>query len=279
MENPISLAEDKVKSLIINILSNEWPLTAKKIYSRVKSEGKNVSYQAVFKALQQLVAKSVVEKKEMDYSLDKTWLEKTANFYGEVSKTYSGEHADISSQILKSFHLTLKYKTMYQTWMAALNSINKLSFLTKQDNYTGFATCDHLPWAFALGDKDHAKLIEVFKKIKKMYVVYGYKNAANTLLAKYYHSLNKNAHFIFVKGCADGGGIVVGGNYLSQTIVDPRFVKSLDRIYSKLRKFDNVTLNTFCNDLFTKKVDITILITRNPELAKVQKKRILSYFR
>jgi len=279
MESPINIADDKVKNLIIHILSREWPLSARQIYFNVKKEGRDVSYQAVFKALQHLKAEAILDKQRHNYSLDKTWLEKTASFYDKINKTYSGEYQDVPSQILNSLHLTLKYKTMYRSWMSALDNISKLTFVTRKDNYTGFATCDHLPWAFALGDKDHARLVEVFKKIKNMYVIYGYKNRANTLLAKYYHSLNKNAHFKYVKGCADGGSLVIGGNYISQTIVDPKLTKSVDKLYSKLGSLNDVNLKKLYSELFVRETDISTMVTRNPALAKAQKERIRSYFK
>ena len=56
-----NIVDDKVKSLIIEILSEDWPLTAKKIYYKIKKKGKSVSYQAVFKSLQYLAEKKSIE--------------------------------------------------------------------------------------------------------------------------------------------------------------------------------------------------------------------------
>ena len=52
---PYFSKETKTKSNILEILSQEWPLTAKKIFFNTKKSAKSVSYQAVFKALQELV--------------------------------------------------------------------------------------------------------------------------------------------------------------------------------------------------------------------------------
>ena len=56
-----------VKDCIISILSAEWPLSAKKIYNRIKSGGAEVSYQAVHKALKELSGKGILEKEDKGY--------------------------------------------------------------------------------------------------------------------------------------------------------------------------------------------------------------------
>jgi len=43
-----------VKDAVIAVLTNEWPLTARKIYNKTKNMSLNVSYQAVHKAVSEL---------------------------------------------------------------------------------------------------------------------------------------------------------------------------------------------------------------------------------
>lgn len=48
--------------MIMEILSEEWPLKAQQIYQRQKREGKETSYQATHKTLQQLIEKKILKK-------------------------------------------------------------------------------------------------------------------------------------------------------------------------------------------------------------------------
>lgn len=73
------------KKLIIDKLSTEFPLPLKQIYLYIKSRY-NVSYQAVHKALNELIEDKIVEKINKQYYLNKDWVNDQTGFF---SKTYT----------------------------------------------------------------------------------------------------------------------------------------------------------------------------------------------
>ena len=63
---PLLSGGREAKSLIVGVLSKEFPLTAKQIYSKIAKNAptSSLTYQAVHKALGQLAEQSVVGKDE-----------------------------------------------------------------------------------------------------------------------------------------------------------------------------------------------------------------------
>ena len=58
-------SKKNVKSAVIEILSLEWPLSAKEVYNKVKKiTDKNITYQAVYKTIKELVEKKVILNNE-----------------------------------------------------------------------------------------------------------------------------------------------------------------------------------------------------------------------
>jgi len=275
----MKIAEDKVKNQIIEILGKEWPLTAKKIYFKIRRQGKIVTYQAVFKALQQLLEEKIIEKKKYDYLLSKEWLIKTTDFYDDLKKSYFSEHKNIVTKILKSPSITLTFDNYYKMLATLLTLITKLRFATKNENYMGYANLTQLMWPFAAGEKEARQLKELFEGYNKMYILCKNKNYTNLLIEKYYKNQNKNVFVIYDENCAQEGDIFVGGNILARIFYEKKFKESFDEEFIKLKDSEKVDgLNSIYKNLFLKKTKIKLKITRDKDLAEIKKQNILRKF-
>lgn len=81
-----------VRETIISILSNEFPLNIRKIYNKVKKEHNlNVSYQAVFKIIKEMVDDRILEKIEREYKLNIKWIKEVENELNMIKKNYNKE--------------------------------------------------------------------------------------------------------------------------------------------------------------------------------------------
>jgi len=81
--------EGKVKDAVVNVLRSEWPLSLKEIYfATVKQHCLNVSYQAVHKALKQLIESRIVVKQGRKYYLNIKWIRQGRGFYENLEKAY-----------------------------------------------------------------------------------------------------------------------------------------------------------------------------------------------
>jgi len=77
------------KQKIIIILTDEWPLTAKKIYNRLQKEFKTtVTYQAIHKIIKELVAENIITKNGNLYKLNIEWIQNSKRLMAELEKRY-----------------------------------------------------------------------------------------------------------------------------------------------------------------------------------------------
>ncbi|MBI4147630.1 hypothetical protein HY494_03185 [Candidatus Woesearchaeota archaeon] len=79
-----------LKDKIVNLLTTEWPQSANDIYKAVKSDlGVVVSYQAVHKALKQLIDSGCLVVEDRQYRLSKSWIAKITKRVNQISSAYN----------------------------------------------------------------------------------------------------------------------------------------------------------------------------------------------
>ena len=98
-----ALGGSHTKQVVIDILSSEWPLTAKRLYNKLKKEyGIKISYQATHKALQELTEKKILTKDKDGYIINKKWIKEL----GEISEKVQSD--------LENHHLKREVKTCHK---------------------------------------------------------------------------------------------------------------------------------------------------------------------
>ena len=82
--------QEGVKELIIKILSSTWPISVKEI-SSILRKGYNVkvSYQAVHKAVNELLRKKILTKNsQKSYELNTDWIKEVKQFSLKLEQSY-----------------------------------------------------------------------------------------------------------------------------------------------------------------------------------------------
>lgn len=95
-----------VSELIVSILSEDFPLTIKALHFRItKAYGKNVSYQAVFKALKHLSKNNVIQRHGRFYFLSSEWIYSLKEFSLQLEEKYRdlSKQDLIAEQVLAAF--------------------------------------------------------------------------------------------------------------------------------------------------------------------------------
>lgn len=78
-----------IAELSIFILSHEWPLPLKTIQRKLQKEhGKQASFQATHKALNNLIMKQILVKQNLQYELNSEWLKQLEKFSAETRIAY-----------------------------------------------------------------------------------------------------------------------------------------------------------------------------------------------
>ena len=77
------------KDAVISILTSDWPLTLRVIYNKIRKKlGYQNSYQAVYKAVKELVDKKVLIEKDKRYEINIKWIKEVQSFTDIVETNY-----------------------------------------------------------------------------------------------------------------------------------------------------------------------------------------------
>jgi hypothetical protein len=94
------------KSLIIKVLSEQWPLSARKLYNALKKDYlAPFTYQAVYFALQEFVNDGVLLSINRKYYISPVWVERLNDFSGGLSEKYS-KQGTMSHKELEEINFT-----------------------------------------------------------------------------------------------------------------------------------------------------------------------------
>lgn len=89
-----------VRESIISILSREFPLSLMKIYNKVKKDySLDVTYQAVFKVVKEMLNDGIIERREKEYQLNVKWIKELENELDIIKKSYVGDSKESSEDI------------------------------------------------------------------------------------------------------------------------------------------------------------------------------------
>ena len=115
-----------VKELIVEILGNEFPLSAKKIYNYItKKYGKQLTYHAVYKAINALLDSRVISKRETQYSLNKEYINRICDFANRVSVLYGQERPELIKEFPKEKFSIRILNSQYEMGLFVLNILNE----------------------------------------------------------------------------------------------------------------------------------------------------------
>jgi len=82
-----NLSNKVASEIIIFLLAEVWPLTAKEVHYRI-CKHKKISYQSTFNVLKELTQEEVVAKKNNTYKLETKWLDGIMNFAKTTKQAY-----------------------------------------------------------------------------------------------------------------------------------------------------------------------------------------------
>lgn len=81
-------SQGTIAEQIIYMLTEEWPLTTKGVFSRLLDNHNRCSIQATYKALKKLQEDNLIEKNGQYYRLNTDWLKRINNVSGEIIQKY-----------------------------------------------------------------------------------------------------------------------------------------------------------------------------------------------
>ncbi len=158
MFNRIKLGSDDTKQDMINILSNKWPMTAKKMYGRL-SKSRSISYQAVHKAMKELALQGVVEKNGGGYALSTEWINSINEFGQKLKNNYYAleNHREIKKLYKFVFSRHMDFVRFHIDFTETV--------LEKEKHVSLLFLMRHVPYPFKFTGSDFEKLKALMSKV------------------------------------------------------------------------------------------------------------------
>ncbi|MBU0636219.1 hypothetical protein KKE06_04300 [Candidatus Micrarchaeota archaeon] len=247
------------KDAIIHVLSEQWPLTAKQLFSVLKrSYGFTVTYQALHKTLSQLVKQGVLQKIGSLYKLDKEWVARIKSFGEKVAHEYSKtSFKDFSEDII-----TLSV----DNFLSAVKFIINEFYTTFPNPGKKSALClwEHTCCWVGFGEEEYTNLKKMFASCTHCALC---KN--KTVLDQYFSDfLEKQGKHCFCGVDYNAtGDIFVQGDFVAQVYYPASFRKELYRVFQKTKKVEEFDPDAFFR-IISKSNKISIVITKNPSFAE-----------
>ncbi|MBU2637843.1 MAG: hypothetical protein KJ955_02625 [Nanoarchaeota archaeon] len=269
-----------VKDYIISILTTDWPLTAKKLHSAIKKRyGKNVTYQAVYKAVKELLNENVLRQNNEGYEISDDWVKKLHNFTEIVSSNYFTKQKTTAIEGLKHARKegdinVLTFETYFDT-EKYLYYLQKHSIFTSKNKVICMHHCHEWAPLFYLR-AEYNKAMAAKKQGIKIYRLCRGDTEMDKWAAAFYR---KNGYNIKTGvGCADICELIVVGSTVIQIYLPSELRQKLSAI-AKNKDIGEIDLKKLVEDVFDRKTSIEVVISNNEKIAEQIRKRTMAYFR
>jgi hypothetical protein len=258
------LSGDSSKNVVVGVLFEEWPLSAKEIFNRVsKLSSKEISYQAIHKIILSLLDEGTISKIENKYLIDINWVKKNQLLFSSLEKMLSENNSFVQQSIFETVYEVDKFL------------VKLCSFLDLKEGEGMVLQWVHF-WIPLFSEN------EIYKKLK------------DNIAKSNFYSITPNDSPIdewcvdFWKkiGLKGRSGIDFGfdlsflvyKDLIVQVFYPTEIKNKIDSVYKSTKDPLKLDINNFFNTIFEQKTRIPVLISKNKEVADELRDRIKSYF-
>jgi len=265
--------EKNVKDLIINALTIEWPLSLKKLYNLLKKRYRTkVSYQAVHKALQELVDKEVIVKNKMEYSLNLDWIKNLREFSEEIEKSYLNKSPliDLSIEDSKSF----VFNNLVELDKFLMLAIEKFLTTKEYEKIPCYSYWNFEWWPLFVSKQEYSVLREIINP-KRIYMAVKDKSIIARFCSSFYDKIGaKVKNNIKLESNFD---FVVLGDLVFQMYFPEKLIKKLEIYFNSLNNLEELDMHKLVK-IFEEKNKINLLAVRNKDIADLLAEKVRRVF-
>lgn len=254
------------KEAVILILSNEWPLSAKKIYNKVRKMGLSVTYQAVFKTIKQLLDEGTLQKDDKEYKLNVDWLKRMDKESERILGFYEKTGLPPPERALSGANATVEFENLMAFFDYMIDFFQEMSKF--QDEGGLFCHFRHLWWAMTTEGEKFERFGRMVNSYKHGNFLCRNDTPMDRMIFNYYNSFKTVAKGRFGVDCAKDCDLFVSGDYVAQVFFEDSLKKGMDKFYRLKPGLKTDVFSRFFQLLFFKKVRITLLVNKSPVLAE-----------
>ena len=271
--------KEGVKNLVFTILTKEYPLKLIELTNFIRKRyGKMVTFQAVRKAVLELVNEKVLSKQENEFLINKEWVYESKKFIDNLYVTiYQEKEKPKNFDSIGEEVSVFSFESLGQMMKFWENLVDDWFHKFKENEYNVNCYQSAHVWECLLYPETENKIMSQLKERKvKSYVLSTENTSLDKIAVSFYKNLGVKANInssssTFEKEYLVGtyGELVVQSRYPKETI------RELDSFFKKTKSLEKLNLKAL-SDIINKKVDIKLSVTKNLNMAKQINHSIIS---
>ncbi len=270
--------EDNLKNLVFSILIKEYPLKIIELTNFIKKRyGKSVTFQAVRKAILQLVEEGVLINQSNQFSINKDWVlqskKQLDELYGELNKekitprSIDSIHGEVSVFVFDSLNKMMKFwEDIIDDWFEGFKKGDP-----NMNCYQGAHGWEGLLHP----DRERIMMGRLKDKGIKSYALSIGNAPLDRYLWKFYSSVGLKVVFNPSLSSFDKSYYVATyGETIVQIHYPHEIVEALDKFFAKNKTIEDLNLKEL-SDIVNKKVEIKLTVIKNLAMANQINKSII----
>ena len=267
-----------VKDLVFTILTKEYPLKIIELTNLIRKRyGRGVTFQAVRKAILELVEENVLGKKGKEFSINKEWVYETKttlnDLYEDLTKkkttpkSIESIKGEISVFTFNSINELMKFwediiDDWYENYKKGGLNINC---------YQGIHGWEGLLHP----DREKVLMGRLKKKGIKSYALSSNKTPLDRYIWKFYKSIGlKVGYFKTTSSFDKNHYIATYGDIIVQATYPKKIVEEMERFFKKNKTIEDLNLKEL-SDIANKKVKVQLTVIKNKAMAEQINKSIM----
>jgi len=272
----------RIKDVIIDILSFEWPFSLSQLHNRVsKNYGCSTSCQATYKALSELLEEGVIKKDDKLYSINLQWADKIKEFALHIENNYKNEKEKIP--LIEGVLNTKTENNVTVLTFSSILEMDKMWLNIKKDYYKRLISKDdvtfwegnHCWWLLVYPEAEYGEIEALKEKKARHFFINHNDNPLDKEAKKFYEQ--SGIGFKTSKNKVDSD-ISIFGDTIMQVTLPEELKKKIDGIYLKCKSSSEVDVHEFLKEILTKKANISLILTKNKGIADQLKQNVLKEF-
>lgn len=261
------------KDAVISILSQERPLSIRAIYHRVKKNYKyQYTYQAIFKAIKELVNAKVLIREEKGYEINIDWVKKLQSFTDIIETNYYAKERNQNiSGIKDSNHgddvLILNFDSLFDAEKYLYYFMKSELFKSEGDTICYKTNQEWRPAFYLRAEYNYYK--RLIQRKHKFYFMCSGNSEKEKIAAKFYKSIGVNFKFVKERFPND---VLIFGDYLINIFIPETFA-------IKIRNFLKKGSIVDVSKILEKKISVKVIISKDKVLSRALKKQCVRNFK
>ncbi len=265
--------DKSTKKSIVETLTTTWPLSLQKIYNEVRRK-KSVSYQAVHKAISELLQSEILVKTGREYALNKTWISSLKDYSARLDLSY---HLTTKGQKIDLTSTQFEFETMWEMYIMMLDTIEAGVFDSTNKALGACQFFHFYFWCPLLFSKKEYDQMKNIASNNKCYMVGNQQTALDLWIAAFYKELGWKIK-TGVKCANPAFDTVVHGDTILQIFFEEELRQEMEKKLSSIKNISETSLHTVFAEVCNRKTKIVVLVHKNAKVAEEIHKQTRAFF-